>query len=396
MLRGGLAGLASLMAQTLLGGCSGEEGEPALAGPGATLPKKSNLAALGALGEPDENGLRLPPGFTGRVVARTDEKPVAGSDYVWHIFPDGGATFALPDGGWVYVSNSEVPLSGGVGALRFDRSGALVDAYRILDKTSGNCAGGATPWGTWYSCEEISRGKVFECDPLGKTEAVERPALGVFKHEAAAVDPVNKHLFLTEDEKDGCFYRFIPDGLTPSGDPDTAAGKLQVAQVGGDKRVTWHDLPDPEFKGTTPTRQQVAEATRFSGGEGIVFHEGVVYFSTKGDDRVWSYHTEDARLEVLYDAKTADNPVLTGVDNLTVTCCGDVLVAEDGGDMQVVAILADGGLKPLVQVVGHETSEITGIAFDPSGTRLYFSSQRGVAGKGGGVTYEVTGPFHVT
>jgi secreted PhoX family phosphatase len=77
---------------------------------------------------------------------------------------------------------------------------------------------------------------------------------------------------------------------------------------------------------------------------------------------------------------------------LTLSCCGDVLVAEDGGDMQVVAILPDGTLKPLLQVTGHSGSEITGPAFDPSGTRLYFSSQRGPSG---GVTYEVTGPFHL-
>jgi uncharacterized protein len=41
--------------------------------------------------------------------------------------------------------------------------------------------------------------------------------------------------------------------------------------------------------------------------------------------------------------------------------------------------------------VGHEGSEITGPAFDPSGTRLYFSSQRSPTS---GTTYEVTGPFH--
>ena len=42
--------------------------------------------------------------------------------------------------------------------------------------------------------------------------------------------------------------------------------------------------------------------------------------------------------------------------------------------------------------MGHKNSEITGPAFDPSGTRLYFSSQRGKNGSAG-ITYEVTGPF---
>jgi hypothetical protein len=49
----------------------------------------------------------------------------------------------------------------------------------------------------------------------------------------------------------------------------------------------------------------------------------------------------------------------------------------------------------IAQVVGQPNSEVTGPAFDPSGTRLYFSSQWGASGRGrDGITYEVTGPFN--
>jgi hypothetical protein len=69
------------------------------------------------------------------------------------------------------------------------------------------------------------------------------------------------------------------------------------------------------------------------------------------------------------------------------------LVAEDNGDMQIVALSA-GGVTPIVQVEGHRESEVAGPAFDPSGTRLYFSSQRGASGHSSdGVTYEVSGAF---
>ena len=78
---------------------------------------------------------------------------------------------------------------------------------------------------------------------------------------------------------------------------------------------------------------------------------------------------------------------------MTVSQGGDVLVAEDHGDMQIVAITPDGELVPLVQVVGHDFSEVAGPAFDPSGTRLYFSSQRGEGTTGIGVTYEISGSF---
>jgi hypothetical protein len=50
----------------------------------------------------------------------------------------------------------------------------------------------------------------------------------------------------------------------------------------------------------------------------------------------------------------------------------------------------NGVVSPLLRVVGQSGSELAGPAFDPRGTRLYVSSQRG---GGGGITYEITGPF---
>lgn len=369
------------------------------------------LAAVGALGlfgrplaalaavppplrtEPDENGLLLPEGFRSRVVARSGEKPVAASDFVWHPAPDGGAAFPARDGGWVYVSNSEVAGGqGGVGALRFARDGRLVDAYRILAGTTLNCAGGPTPWGTWLSCEEFGGGRVWECDPAGARPAVVRPALGVFIHEAVCVDPRGGHLYLTEDVPDGYWYRYTPRGRRTSGRLDLDDGVLEAAVVADDGTVQWTRIPDP-LATSTPTRRQV-EATRFDGGEGTWCMRGRVYFTTKGDHRVWQYELASRRLTVLYDRATSPTPVLSGVDNATGAPNGDLLVAEDNGDMQLVAVAPDGRAAPLVQVIGHSRSEVTGPAFDPSGTRLYFSSQRGAEGVNArGVTYEVTGPF---
>ncbi len=380
------------------GGGGGGGGDSSYTFPLRDLPALPTLVSLiadiGPLGEPDDNGVRLPEGFTSRVLG-VSEQIVEGTEQAWHLAPDGGATYITEDGGWIYVSNSEVPVIGGVGALRFDAEGALVDAYRILADTSVNCAGGRTPWHTWLSCEEIAEGHVYECDPWGELEAVRRPALGVFKHEAVTVDPDRNHLFLTEDVEDGRFYRFVPDALTDAGHPDLSAGRLEVAVVADDGAVTWVEVPDPQYTGQTPTREQVPESTAFTGGEGIWYHQGVVYFSTKGDNRIWAYDAEASHLTVLYDRETAEDPILSGVDNITVSASGDVIVVEDGGDLQVIAILPDGTLKPLAQVVGHDASELTGPCFDPSGTRLYVSSQRGPEGGGGaGVTYEITGPFH--
>lgn len=378
------AGMGWVMAGGVLSRC-GDGEQPTVV---------SNLGLLGPLQDPDENGIRLPEGFTSRVIARSGEL-VGDTGYTWHPAPDGAAIFTTDDGGWIYVSNAEQPdvIGGGASSVRFSADGEIADAYSILSGTNLNCAGGSTPWGTWLSCEETPVGRVWECDPLGDTEAVVRPALGVFEHEAAAVDPANSDVYLTEDMGDGGFYRFVPSGS------DLSAGELQIAEVMGDGPegvVEWRTLPDPAAS-TTPTRAQVASSTPFDGGEGIWHHQGVIYFSTKGDNRIWAYETGTSMLTIIYDFATSSNPILSGVDNLTVSPTGDVVVAEDGGDMQIVAVTADGTVAPLLQVTGQDGSELTGPVFGPSLDRLYFSSQRGTSGfitGVDGVTYEVSGPFY--
>ncbi|MFC9606043.1 alkaline phosphatase PhoX [Streptomyces niveus] len=353
-------------------------------------PAQPGAGPYGALGSADANNIRLPAGFTSRVVARSGQT-VPGTSYTWHNAPDGGACYA--DGsGWIYVSNSEINPSGGAGALRFSSAGAITGAYRILSGTRQNCAGGSTPWNTWLSCEEVDRGYVYETDPWGADAAVRRDAMGRFKHEAAAADPVRRVIYLTEDETNGCFYRF-----TPTTWGDLSSGTLQVlrASTATSGSFTWATVPDPD--GTpTVTRDQVSGAKRFNGGEGCYYADGSVWFTTKGDNRVWRVDPAASTYELTYDDSlvSGGGAPLTGVDNVTGSPSGDLFVAEDGGNLEICVITPDDVVAPFLRVGGQSGSEITGPAFSPDGSRLYFSSQRGTSGSSsGGITYEVTGPF---
>ena len=364
------------------GGSAGAPGTTAAAGAAGTTAPPAAFAGYGPLGEPDANGVRLPEGFTSRILAETGVA-VAGTGYTWHTDPDGGAVFDVDDG-WIYVSNSE-SAPGGASMLRFDDAGEVVDARRILADTIRNCAGGATPWGTWLSCEEFPEGQVWECDPAGVEPAVVRPALGVCSHEAAATDPGLQVIYLTEDDPTGGLYRFRPDTWE-----DLSAGVLEVL-VDQDGALVWVPVPDPSAA-TTPLREQVPGTRAFDGGEGADVLDGVLFFSTKGDNRLWKLVPEGqdgATVEIVWDSATADDEVVVAdVDNVVVGPNDLPFIAEDGEGQHVVVVDEAGAMWPVAQVVDTPGSEITGPAFSPDGTRLYFSSQRSP-----GRTYEVVGPF---
>ncbi|WP_290575028.1 alkaline phosphatase PhoX [Algiphilus sp.] len=402
------------------------------------------LADIGELQESGVDGILIPAGFSVRAVARHLTNPVSGAfdplgltGYNWHDAPDGGACYPAPDGGWVYVSNSENSSRGGVGALRFSADGEIVDAYRILDGTRRNCAGGASPWGTWLSCEETGDGFVYECDPLGTPDdARVLPQLGMFNHEAAAVDIATRTVFLTEDSGSGRLYRFVADenDLDSSGDVPRLrmqSGRLQALNIAGYEnggyaeddavwrtlhRVSWVDVvgadrPQSEVRSELGNNGDAVPGTVFRGGEGMWLHEMpvalrsvppggsaptrmVLFFASKGDNRIYAYDIDNDLIEIVFDNDSIE-PDFDDVDNVVVGPAGDVLVAEDGDAMRLAVVIPNAPARVLLQIT-LGGSEITGPAFSPDGSRLYFSSQRGpnlaFGRTGSGVTYELTIP----
>tara|TARA_B100000029_G_scaffold13955_1_gene14586 strand:- start:58 stop:1269 length:1212 start_codon:yes stop_codon:yes gene_type:complete len=378
---------------------------------GANLPVWAiNVSAKAAASEisyklqkADRNGLMLMKGFTSRIIARSDKKPFSGSNYKWHRRPDGGATFPKNDGGWIYVSNSEVGnKGGGVGAIEFDKNANIINAYSICSKTNLNCAGGPTPWNTWLSCEEHEKGFTWECDPYGKKKPIKIPSLGMFVHEAAAVDPKTSIIYQTEDTYNSGFYRFVPEKkIKTMGQLLAVKGKFQVMEITAEHKVKWNNVPNPLAKPTGSKRELMFRKENknisfkyFPRGEGAWYHNGKVHFATTTTHTIWTYDISSNTCKVLYRGEDKVNPVLKDPDNVVVSNSGLVMAAEDRGNMEICGISNKTKKAfPILRIVNHhKKSEVTGPAFDPSGTRLYFSSQNGKNGKNG-ITFEVTGPF---
>ncbi|MCT9930148.1 PhoX family protein [Planotetraspora sp. A-T 1434] len=369
-----------------------------------TRPESGPFGPLKAV---DGNGVALPEGFTCRIVGRSGER-VGG--VTWHAAPAGGACF--PDGdGWIYVSNSDVPLVGGVSGVRFEPDGTVGTGYRILSGTDHNRAGAATPWHTWLSCEAIRLGRVFECDPYGYRAGLPRLAMGRFRHGGVAIDPDREVVYLIEDEPDGCLYRFRPEDWG-----DLTTGTLEVlAGPPGEQVAIWKPVRNPGAT-SVPAREQVEGARRFDGAQDCHYADGFCYFTTRGDGRVYAYDAVNERVTVLYDGGARSygydqDAQPYEYDGGAMSTPGNLFVAEDDGVMEINVITRDGAVSPFLRVEGHEGSRITGPAFSPDGGRLYFSSRRGgtqQAGStsprgstnpggggstGAGITYEVSGPF---
>jgi len=422
------------------------------------------VAGFGPLRADPDGILDLPDGFQYRVISRVgqdmdDGFVVPGLADGMHAFPAAGGRTLLvrnheldpgsPETAFRALkgSLSDAQLEriydpgagrGGVTTLLVDTASSRVERqFLSLAGTLRNCSGGATPWMSWISCEEMvigpgqygaqrAHGYNFEVPAAatGLVPAVALEAMGRFNHEAIAVDPRSGAVYQTEDRADGLLYRFLPreKGRLAAGGrlqalairdlPGVHTGNLSDAAVtfavGQRFQVDWVDLDDVHAPRDDLRAQGHARgAARFVRGEGMTVEPDapgggtcIWMVSTAGGPnglgQLWCYRPAPGEggagerrnpgsLELGVEPRNVD--LLRNGDNITLAPRGDLLVCEDNDSAQhLVGITPSGGMYRLAANARRD-SEFAGVTFSPDASTLYVNLQKP------GLTFAVKGPW---
>lgn len=326
------------------------------------------------------------------------------------------------------------PLPGGTTTVIYDlESRRTLSQHLSLAGTSTNCCGGATPWGSWLSCEETTEtpatadvtkphGFVFEVPfaARGLVQPIPLTAMGRFDHEAVCIDPRTGIVYLTEDKTDGLFYRFLPaarGALAKGGrlqamafrgarGADSSNLKARVWSRGDWREVEWVDLDEVESPADDlRLRGHAAGAVRVSRGEGVHWGRGELYLTaTSGGPiargQILRYvpsadegHADEARTpgRVQLFVESTDEKALNMGDNLTVAPWGHLIVCEDNYSSSirnhVKGVTPEGRLYTIARNVFAGNSEFAGAVFAPDGRTLFVNIQYP------GLTLAIRGPW---
>ena len=398
--------------------------------------------------------LTLPPGFQYRKFGLAGS--LMSDGVATPLGHDGMAAFPLPNGNIRLIRNHEVrrrPRSEDVPNLVYDPGAGggttsmeidpvtreVVRDFVSLTGTAINCAGAATPWGSWLTCEEIvagpsgraqgptgaqrwrpvrEHGYVFEVPAAaeGLVDPVPLRAMGRFVHEAAAVDPATGIVYLTEDRRRSGFYRFLPSRPYRDGAQGDLAvgGELQMLAVQGQPKLNcatgrevgqrlparWVTIDDPDPPQASQNAAAVFEqgwdqgGARFSRGEGCFYGDGGIYFTcTDGGDahlgQIWHYRPDgDDGGELMLLFESTSSEILDRPDNICVSPRGGVLITEDGRTSNFVrGLTPEGRMFDFAENVANP-SELAGPTFSPDGNTLFLNIQRHP-----GATYAIWGPW---
>lgn len=330
------------------------------------------------------------------------------------------------------------PGAGGTTTTVYNATTGITERqFLSLAGTEFNCAGGATPWGSWLSCEECfessgrassaghhamrerPHGYVFEV--LANAESLVEPVpikgMGRFEHEAAAVHEATGIVYLTEDRHRSLFYRYMPnvpgtlhDGgrlqaLAIENQPALATHNWSAEPImrsGVSLRTDWIDLDNVDsVENDLRLRGAKLGAATFARGEGLCAAGDEFFFSatiggSKRLGQVFSYRTspgegtpaeQDAPGQLTLIAEADDESLLRNADTMTMAPWGDLLVCEDTANHCGIVGIAPDGNQYAVADNPYSGSELAGVCFSPDGKTMFVNIQYP------GMTLAITGPW---
>jgi secreted PhoX family phosphatase len=384
-----------------------------------TINPTSGAGGYGPLVKDPGGILNLPQGFQYRIISEQGGKLSDG-----RLIPgafDGMAAFQGRHNSIILVRNHEqsgntaYPVegknpydklrTGGTSAIVVGADRKVVDEYITSSGTIRNCAGGATPWGTWLTCEEtrdVGHGYVFEVDPLDPESNLSKTPIremGAFSHEATAIDPSTGIVYLTEDASPSFLYRFIPNDRSQKPGALHKGGVLQAAAIeempsakassfytGQNIGVVWKEV-NPENPSLEAKEKGCIQFSRL---EGAFFEGGVFWFddTSAGQNRlgrVYRYFPATNTLELFYESSEAND--LEAPDNICLTPWGDLWIAEDGGSGDRIIGITPEGETYIFAENTMNGSELAGPVFSPDGQTFFVNIQSP------GITFAIWGPF---
>jgi hypothetical protein len=340
--------------------------------------------------------IQISVGLTAKRIAQTgsrvDYANGGQSSISYHGMMDGAGIALLPDGGYVYMSNSEKSSgAGGVYGLYFNRDEEITNYKALLTGTSRNCGGGISPWHTWISCEEVAGGQCWQVEPDPDSPNHNSPKAtllggsGGGSYETVAVDSTDLDkpiFFTTEDTSNGELRRFEADGN--GWDALHVGGRTTYLQFLDGKRFQWT---------TSLSAGENSAANYYPNAEGIVYHNSTLYFVAKETRTLFILDLNDMTY-------TSERTGSSWVGQGSFNSQPDQIIESDLDIRKYIYFTEDGGNAPGVHVRDREGKyytmvravpggkysgdETVGIAFSPDRKKFYFGFQDA------GVLMEVT------